>query len=79
MELLQGSKTMHKKTKIVLFFIATITLSGCGSDSSTDSNPNHQSTTSSNNPDYEKYVIDNFSEITSLVNDENFDDLKAFG
>ena len=70
---------MHKKTKIVLFFIATITLSGCGSDSSTDSNPNHQSTTSSNNPDYEKYVIDNFSEITSLVNDENFDDLKAFG
>jgi erythromycin esterase len=79
MELLQGLKTMDKKTKIVLFFIATITLLGCGSESSTDSNPNHQSTASGNNPDYEKYIIDNFSEITSLVNDENFDDLETFG
>ena len=65
-----------------LFFVLFIVI-GCNTtsdDSSTvTSTTNDQVKISGNTPDYEKYVTTNFSEIMSLTNDENFDDLELFG
>ena len=65
---------MSQNIKVIIFLSITMSLFGCGSGSKSDSKKN--SGINSNNPDYEKYVAENYSEITSLIDDENYDDLQ---
>lgn len=65
---------MSQNIKIIILLSITMSLFGCGSGSKSDSKKN--SGINSNNPDYEKYVAENYSEITSLIDDENYDDLQ---